>query len=186
MKKPLTISSSPTEDFIEVTKKITTGHPFSDAILSLTAGNQIQLDGPYGEFVLKGDQNKIAMLSGGIGITPFRSMCRYATDSKLNTDIFLCYANKTPEDIVFKQEFHQMENENPHFKIVNTITREDPNWNGQTGRISAQMIKDELPDYGQRLFYLCGPPPMMDAMQDFLQELGISKQKIIVEKFPTN
>lgn len=185
-KKPLTISSSPTEDFIEVTKKITPGHEFSDAILPLTVGEELQLDGPYGRFVLDPKQNKVAMLSGGIGITPFRSMSRFATDSKLQTDIVLCYGNKTSEDIVFKQEFDQMENENPHFKIIHTLSREDSTWTGRTGRIDATMIKNDLPDYRRRMFYLCGPPPMMNAMIVFLQELGVPKQKIIVEKFPTN
>jgi len=131
-------------------------------------------------------KKKVAMLSGGIGITPFRSMCRYATDSKLETDIILCYGNKTSDDIVFKQEFDQMKKQNKHFKIIHTLSRDDPNWTGRTGRIDATMITHDLPDYAQRMFYLCGPPPMMDAMQGYLQELNVPKQKIIVEKFPTN
>lgn len=186
LKKPLTISSSPTENFIEVTKKITQGHEFSDAIASIDVGDEVEFDAPYGQFVLKEKQNKIAMLSGGIGITPFRSMCRYATDSGLDTDIVIFYGNKTSKDIVFKEEFEQMENENENFKIVNTLTRQDSSWKGHSGHIDANLIKDELSDYPQRLFYLCGPPGMMDAMQDLLQELGIAKEKIMVEKFPTN
>ncbi|MDG6223611.1 MAG: xylene monooxygenase [Candidatus Bathyarchaeota archaeon] len=186
LRKPLTLSSSPTEDFIEVTKKLTDGHEFSEAFKHLDVGDEVQLDAPYGQFVLDEKQNKIAMLSGGIGITPFRSICRYATDLKLKTDIFLFYGNKTSKDIVFKQEFDQMKDENQQFKIVYTLTRQDPNWTGQTGHIDANLIKNELPDYSQRMFYLCGPPGMMKAMQDFLQELGVTKQKISVEKFPTN
>lgn len=186
LKKPLTISSSPTEDFIEVTKKLTQGHEFSEAIDSLAIGDEVQLNAPYGQFVLDQKQKKIAMLSGGIGITPFRSMCRYATDLQLEKDIVLFYGNKTSEDIVYKQEFDQMEKKNQNFKIVNTLTRQDMNWNGHTGHIDSNMITIELPDYAQRLFYLCGPPMMMQAMQDFLQDLNVSKQKIIVEKFPTS
>lgn len=186
LKKPLTISSSPTEPFLEITKKITPGHEFSDSIVALSLGDEVQLDAPYGQFTLDTAQNKVAMLSGGIGITPFRSMCRYATDSKLETDIVLCYGNKTSEDIVFKQEFDQMEKQNNHFKIIHTLSREDPNWTGRTGRIDATMITNDLPDYTQRMFYLCGPPPMMDSLQGFLEELNVPKQKIIVEKFPTN
>ncbi|MFZ7138658.1 MAG: ferredoxin--NADP reductase [archaeon] len=185
LKKPLTISSSPTENFIEVTKKITTGHDFSDAFDSVCVGDTIQLDAPFGTFVLDPTQTKIAMLSGGIGITPFRSMCRYATDSKLETDIFLCYGNKTSEDIVFKQEFDHMKKENQHLKIIHTLSREDSNWNGRTGRIDIDLIKNELPDYDQRVFYLCGPPPMMVAIQNFLQDLNVTKERIIMEKFPT-
>ena len=185
LKKPLTISSSPTEDFIEVTKKITAGHQFSEAINSVKVGDEIQLNAPFGEFVLDKTQAKIAMLSGGIGITPFRSMCRYATDLQLETDIVLIYGNKTSQDIVFKQEFDQMQKKNQNFKIVNTLTRQNSNWDGNTGHIDVGMINNELPDCSQRLFYLCGPPNMMDAMQHLLQKLGVNKEKIRVEKFPT-
>lgn len=184
LKKPLTISSSPTEDFIEVTKKFTQGHEFSNAMASINVGDELEFDAPYGQFVLEENQHKIAMLSGGIGITPFRSMSRYVIDSGLDTEITLFYGNKTSKDIVFKEEFETMENENKQFKIVNTLTQPDSNWKGHTGRIDAKLIKDELPDYAQRLFYLCGPPGMMNAMQDLLHELGVTKEKIMVEKFP--
>ena len=71
LKKPLTISSSPTEDFLEVTKKITVGHEFSDSIVALSVGDELELDAPYGQFTLDAAQNKVAMLSGGIGITSY-------------------------------------------------------------------------------------------------------------------
>ncbi len=186
IKKPITISSSPTEDFLEVTKKITVGHEFSEAINSLAVGDELQVDAPFGNFTLDPNQNKIAMLSGGIGITPFRSMCRYATDSKLKTDIFLFYGNKTSQDIVFKQEFEQIKKQNIHFNIVHTLTRQDSNWKGHTGRIDTNMIQQEIPDYTQRLFYLCGPPGMVKAMENLLNELDIYKKQIVVEKFGTN
>ncbi len=185
LKKPLTISSSPTEDFIEITKKITGGHEFSEAIDSVEVGDEIQLNAPYGEFVLDKTQTKVAMLSGGIGITPFRSMCRYATDLPLETDIVLFYGNKTSQNIVFKEEFDQMQKENQNFRIVNTLTRQEPNWKGHTGHIDVEMIKNELPDYSQRLFYLCGPPGMMNVLQSLLVKLDVFKEKIMVEKFPT-
>ena len=182
-KKPLTISSSPTEDFIEVTKKLTSGHSFSDSMSSISIGDELQIDAPFGQFVLDEPQKKIAMFSGGIGITPFRSMCKYAIDSGLETDIVLLYGNKTSEDIVFKDEFDLMQETNNHFKIVHTLSREDSNWNGHIGHIDGNMVKIELPDYSQRLFYLCGPPGMVKAMEDLLEGLEVSKKQIIKEKF---
>ena len=80
LKKPFTISSSPTEEFIEFTKKLT-GHEFSNMLNSLQVGDYIKIDAPYGKLVLDKQQKKICMLSGGIGITPLRSICRYAKRS---------------------------------------------------------------------------------------------------------
>ena len=72
MKKPFTLSSSPTEDFIEITKKLT-GHSFSNMLADLKPGDQVSINGPCGEFTFLEEYKRIGMLSGGIGITPLRN-----------------------------------------------------------------------------------------------------------------
>ena len=69
VKKPLSLSSSPTEEFLAVTKRLT-GHEFSNAFLSIKKADTIRFTGPYGNFTFRGEHAKVAMLSGGIGITP--------------------------------------------------------------------------------------------------------------------
>jgi len=179
--KHLTISSSPTENFLEITKRLT-GHPFANALLSLEPGDIIRIRGPYGKFVL-GDYKKIGMLSGGIGITPLRSMIKYSTDKALSTRIILIYSNKNENDIAFNDEFQAIQRYNPNLKVINTITEPNRYWNGSEGRINSEMIRKYLPDYKDRVFYISGPEKMVNAMQILLNDLEIPESQIRKEYF---
>jgi ferredoxin-NADP reductase len=107
MKKPFSISSSPTEEgFIEFTKKLT-DHPFSSALATMKVGDWAAGDGPYGNFTFTGEFDKVAMLSGGVGITPLMSICRYCMDTRSEAKITLLYGNRTEKDIVFQKEFEE-------------------------------------------------------------------------------
>jgi ferredoxin-NADP reductase len=181
--KPLSLSSSPTENFLQVTKRLT-GHEFSNALLSLKKGDTIKFSGPYGNFTLNGEHEKIAMLSGGIGITPLRSMIKYCTDKGLATDIFLFYSNRQEDDIPFKDEFEALKAKNPNLTIINTLTRPGPSWKDRIGRIDADMIKELLPNYANWTFYSSGPQRMVDSMLLLLKEMSIPEKQARKEYFP--
>ena len=180
----LSISSSPTErGYIEFTKKITQSD-FSMALNSLKPGDPLIVKYPMGNFTLKSDYKKIAFLSGGIGITPIRSMAKFAVDSKLDIDMILVYANRSIKDIVFKEDFDIMQKQHPKLKVAHVLCESAPGFKCVVGLISAQVIKNEIPDYPQRKFYICGPPLMLEAMQRILtEELLLPNENIITEKF---
>ncbi len=183
LKKHFTISSSPTErNFVEVTKKLT-GSKFSNALDALKVGDWARLDAPYGIFTFEGEIEKIGMLSGGIGITPLRSMCKYCTDMRLKTKITLLYSNHRERDIVFGKEFEEMQERNKNLKVVLTVSESSESWTGRRGRINAQMIEKEIPDYMERVFYTCGPPGMVEAMEKILRNLGVPENQIKTENF---
>nr|WP_091708662.1 FAD-binding oxidoreductase [Methanolobus vulcani] len=176
--KPFTLSSSPTEkDHIEFTKKLT-GHEFSNILDSMVPGDKATVKGPFGKLTFEGEHAKIALLSGGIGITPMISICKYCTDMKLDTDIMLICSDKTEEDMIFKEELEEMEKQNPNLKVFHTLTRASENWTGCRERICENLILRELPDYSERTFYVCGPPPMVDAMVELLQSMRIPDSEI--------
>lgn len=181
--KPLSFSSSPTEDHLQVTKRLT-GHEFSNAFLSLKEGDVIRFSGPYGSFTFQGEHEKIAMLSGGIGITPLRSMIKYCTDRSIATDIVLFYSNRAEDDIPFGDELEALKGKNQKLTIINTLTRPGIAWKGRTGRIDAMMIRELLTDYQDRVFYTSGPKKMVEAMQLALHELNIPASRIRKEYFP--
>jgi ferredoxin-NADP reductase len=184
LKKHFTISSSPTEtDHLEFTKKLT-GSTFSDTLNSMKSGDWTKIDGPNGDFTFTGEHPKIGLLSGGIGITPLRSICKYCTDKKLGTDIVLLYGNRTEQDIVFREDLEQMQTENKNLKAVFTISEPTSTWKGHTGRIDEEMIKQEIRDYAERTFYTCGPPSMVEAMKNLLKKLKIPRKQIKTEDFP--
>jgi ferredoxin-NADP reductase len=176
-----TISSSPTEDYLMFTKKITDSE-YSQTLDTCKGGEWFKLWGPFGEFTFSGEYPKLGFLSGGIGITPLRSILRYIVDKKLPTDVKMLYANKTEADIVYKDELEQMQQQDRNIRIEHVLTRE-PDWKGLKGHVNAQMIKEQIPDYLERVFYICGPPGMNAALSKELKALGMPDDKIRLEDF---
>jgi len=181
--KHLTISSSPTEDFLEVTKRLT-GHEFSNALGAAKAGDRVMIRGPYGDFTFQGEHDRVCMLSGGIGITPLRSMIRYSTDKGLSARIVLLYSNSHEDEIVFGDDLESMARQNPNLNVVNTITKPSPAWKGLKGRIDRDMIVREVPDYANHVFFTSGPRKMVDAILALLKDLGLPENQIKQEYFP--
>lgn len=177
-----TISSSPTEDFLEFTKKIDTGSVYTNALNSFKGGEWAKINGPFGDFTYSGEPIKIGALTGGIGITPLRSICKYCVDQKLATDIKMLYANRAEKDIVFRDQFEEMRKADPHLVVENVLTRE-PQWQGLKGHVDARMIAEQIPDYQSRVFYVCGPPSMNAAMVKELKALQVPDSQIKLEDF---
>lgn len=185
--KHFSFSNSPTEKgYVEFTKRITESR-FSKALDNLKIGGWAKLRMPYGAFTFEGEYEKVAFLSGGIGITPIRSICRFVTDTKLPTDIILFYGNNKEEDIIFRQDLNEISSINKNVRIVYTLTSPDidrQSWRGRVGYIDDKMIREEIADYKERVFYICGPPKMVEVLTDTLKnKLGIEKHKIKIENF---
>jgi ferredoxin-NADP reductase len=176
-----TISSSPTEDYLMFTKKITDS-PYSQALDRMKGGEWFRLWGPYGNFDFSGEYPKLGFLSGGIGITPLRSMLRYIMDKKLLTDVKMLYANHTEADIVFRDELEEIQRQDNKIMIENVLTRE-PGWKGLKGHINSDMIMQQIPDFKERVFYICGPPSMNTALSKELKALEMPDDKIKIEEF---
>ncbi len=185
--KHFSFSNSPTEEgFIEFTKRLT-GSEFSNALDKLKPGDKARIKAPYGNFTFEGEHERIAFLSGGIGITPIRSISKFVVDKRLSTDMVLFYGNNTKKDIIFKDDFDAMSADKKEFKVVYTLTSDsidENSWHGRRGYIGADMIREEMPDYKDRVFFLCGPPSMVEILQNTLKnELAVTKDNIVVENF---
>ena len=183
-KRYLSFSSSPTEKgHLEFTKKLTDS-VFSNLLGTLRPGDNVKIEYPFGNFTLRSGCEKIAFLSGGIGITPIRSICKYIVDEDLGVDIALLYANCAVSDIVFREDFELMQKQYARLKLVHVLSEGAPEFKYVSGRITAGVIKDNITDYLQRKFFICGPPAMVDAMKKILgQELFLPKENIITENF---
>ena len=182
-RKPFSISSSPTEEgYIEFTKKLT-GHPFSERLDALKVGDPVVVEAPFGGFTFEGEYERIGLLSGGVGITPLRSICKYCTDMKLDANIILIYGNRTEKDIIFREDLEQMQRQNKNLRIVLTLDEPSEGWNGETGIITTDIIKKNVADYEARVFYTCGPPGMIQAMTNLLKNFNIPEKHIRTENF---
>jgi ferredoxin-NADP reductase len=183
LSKHFSFSSSPTErEHVEFTKKFTDSE-FSLALKTLKLDDWARIDAPYGNFTFEGEYERIGMLAGGIGITPLISICKYCTDKQLNTKITLLYGCRTPIDIAFRNELEEMQRQNRSLKVVLTVNEPTADWNGAVGVIIADMVKREIPDYKETMFYTCGPPPMVEVMEKLVESLGLPKTQLKREYF---
>lgn len=183
--KAFSISSSPTEKgYIEFTKKISKSD-FSQALDRLEIGRSYSLRFPLGRFTFEGEHEKVAFLSGGIGVTPIRSIFKNASDKQIPADMILLYSSRTPDYLIFRSDFELMGRAHHRLNIIYTLTHCDERVQGcRVGYINAEMVKKEVPDYAQRVFYICGPPGMVQAMrQMLLTKLFVSQEKIVTEDF---
>lgn len=185
------IASSPNSEYIDLTIKLY--GLFTHHMFTLKEGSSWSVRGPYGHFMLDIESDDdIVLLGAGVGVTPLMSMARYLSEIKSDRRMLLLYSNKKPKDIIYHNELQLLERMNPNLKIVYTLTRlQDKlihSWPGLTGRISSEMIKQEVQTWqretGKQLVsYSCGPVPMLNTVEKCLLELEWSKEKIHYEKF---
>jgi glycine betaine catabolism B len=183
--RSFTMASSPTEkDFILVSTRIR-DTPFKKRLANLDLGTLVKITAPLGKFILSEDYSRsVVLLSGGIGVTPFRSMIKYAADKQLPINIMLFDSNRNQGNILYKEEFDKCVNANKNLKIIYTITGKgqegsssspstlDDDWKGESGFINKAMLAKYLTpaDLNNSIFFICGPPGMLKAMQKLLQD----------------
>jgi ferredoxin-NADP reductase len=180
-------ADSPTESQVELTTRLT-GSVFKDSLDALPIGAEAQIQGPYGAFLFGYDKPQIAFLTGGIGVTPIRSMLRYLADtngaSRLpGQELIVFYGSMTEDGIVYKDEFDEFERTIPGLRVVHVITNPTPEWKGYGGFITAGIIRAELSEPADWTYYVVGPPPMITAMDRVLGQLEIPQGQIVVESF---
>ena len=150
-------------------------------------GSKLFVIPPVGRFlpVLEPEKHLVC-IAGGSGVTPFRGFAREATLRKLETKITILYSVRTTEDIIFNDEFRELEQKNPHFKFNVTCTRlsdSDP-WPGRRGRIGADWVKEQISNINNTIFYACGPNALVDnAERLVLEELQCPKEQLKLEKW---
>ena len=190
VKRNYTIASTPTRPvYCEVTikreKKGLVSRHMHDQIKE---GDMIQVTAAAGQFTFTGaEASRVALLAAGVGITPLMSILRYLTDQNWGGEIYLIYSCKTEGDIIFREEIEKLQRRFPNFHLTLTLTRATgTSWNGNVGRIDAQLLMRVIPGVTDLPFYLCGPTEMIKATGDLLQQLGVAQANIHTESFGIN
>ena len=183
---PFTISSSPTFPGVQ-TATIKESGDFTRSIGMVRAGDLLAVQAPFGRFsyLLHPDEKDIVFIAGGIGITPIMSMLRHMRDSAADLDVHLLYANRSEEDIVFRKELEELSSgKATRLRVTHVLAKPGEGWTGERGRIDWPMIKKNVSgDLKAKAFYLCGPPPMMNALITSLIENGIPSRQVRAERF---
>jgi len=181
--KYLSFSSSPTKNYFEVTKKLSTSI-FSNRLRSLKKGDKVSFKAPFGNCVFKDSFKKVGFLIGGIGITPVISILEYIVDKDINTDALLLYSNSTEEDIAFKQELDTWQSRNRRIRVIFTVTSCQPqDERCERGYIDKELLHKKTDDVKERIFYIFGPPKMVDAMKNICLESECVAENIKIENF---
>lgn len=182
--RTFTIASAPHEENLTFTTR-KTGSGFKRTLEEGTL-ERIELFGPRGEMVRNPDKTAV-MIAGGIGITPFRSMILDAVHKKNETPVLLIYANPTLERCVYHDLFTGLDQDDSiHFNYVPTLTnleRIPADWNGEQGRVDSDFIKHHVPEYNETIFYLCGPPQMVNDLESELKKHSVDSEQIRSESF---
>ena len=184
--RSLSIASAPHERSLMIAMRLR-ATAFKRTLNSLPTGAELLLQGPYGSMTLsKNGARPVVLLAGGIGITPFRSLIWNAAESLSPRRIFLFYSVRVPEEAAFLEELQEMEKFNERYKLICTVTQPEKartSWQGETGRISIEMLSKWIPDLSVPIYYIAGPPGMVTGVRQMLIGSGIPEEDIRAEEF---
>jgi ferredoxin-NADP reductase len=171
-----TNSAAPSEKHVMISTRFTDDHgsSFKKALSALKIGDQIEADAPEGDFTLDDPTRNYIFIAGGIGITPFRSILTEADATGQKLKVHLLYANRT-DDIPFRKEFDQLSSKNPGLKIDYIVSPE---------KIDQEKIKAALEGAENPIVYISGPEPMVEALNNDLQKLGVKEDHLKTDYFP--
>lgn len=181
-----TLSASPTEEHLRITTRILKS-TFKLALADVKIGDKVKMRGPWGDFILpqENKNSSLVFIAGGIGMTPYRSILKYVFDSGIKRNITLFVSYKTEDQILFREELEKISSENPHIKIITTITDEnEKNWEGERGRITPDVLKRHLDSLKDNLYYIAGPDPLVEGVKKLLLSAGVVQDMILEDGFP--
>lgn len=188
--RPYSISSAPFEarkenGYVEITVRRSRGDGFISDYLndSLKVGDRVQGTMGCGQFYFEPlrDSRKVVALAGGVGITPFAAMAKEVKNGTLDIDLTILYGSVSSDDIVLKDELATCECDKVH--VVNVLSGDEPDWQGERGFLSAELIK-KYSD-GDVSYFICGPQAMYLYLREELKKLEIPQRRIRFEVFGT-
>ena len=156
---------------------------FKRALAHLPIGSAIKFAGPTGRFTLHDSEDIPAVfIAGGIGIAPFYSMIKHAQATKRKQPLQLFYGNAVETDAAFLAELNALTH--PNFQLIAALDQPNPDWQGEVGFINEAMLRKHIKDLAAPIYYLCGSPTMVTALQAVLTEMGIDEARVQTEDFP--
>jgi ferredoxin-NADP reductase len=184
--RSFSIASAPHETELMIATRMR-DTAFKRVLKAMPPGSEIEVKGPYGRMTLHDDPARPAVfLTGGIGITPFRSIALEATHAGLAHRLYLFYSNRRPEDAAFFDELGELEKANPHYRFIATMTSAAGSkrpWTGETGYINVEMLSRFMDDLESPIYYVAGPEGLVTAMRKTLGEAGVSDAELRAEEF---
>jgi ferredoxin-NADP reductase len=176
-RRTFSLASAPFEPELAVATRMREGSAFKRALKALPIGAPVRLTGPLGAMTLHEDPARAALfIAGGIGITPFRSMLLQADHDRLPHRLLLAYSNRRREHAAFLAELQALQQRNARFRLLALMTDVD-------GMINEEMLQRFTADVAAPVYYLAGPPAMVEAMKAILARMGVGAADVRSEEF---
>jgi len=161
----------------------------SSYLFTLKPGDRVTLSGPYGDFFIKDTGREMCFIGGGAGMAPLRAhIFHQLLTVKTRRRMSFWYGARSKKELFYEDQFRELEKNYDHFTFVVALSAPEPenHWEGPTGYIHQvaydRYLKDH-PDPTEIEYYLCGPPPMLEAVRKMLHELGVEPEMIAFDDF---
>jgi ferredoxin-NADP reductase len=186
------IASPPEDKYLMLTvERIEDGEVSPYLTDGLIVGDRIELRGPIGGYFVwdardrKNDRSPLFLAAGGSGIAPLMAMLRHRANSAATVPTRLLYSSRSYEDIIYREELDRLSAEDSSLHVIHTLTRQRPlDWTGYGRRIDLMMLADTAwPTAEKPLAFTCGPTALVEAVADYLLELGYEPERIKTERF---
>jgi len=157
---------------------------YTMAVKDVPSGTTVYLDGPHGAFCPdREDSTGFVFIGGGIGVTPIMCMLRTFADRGDRGSHLLLYANRTWEDVVFREELVELR-QRLDLRVVHVLSHPHDEWDGPRGHLDAELLAEHLPpDHQSRQFFVSGPPGLITAAEQALKEVGVPSNRVHLESF---
>lgn len=171
-----TIASAPYERHVMVTTRFAgaKGSTFKKTLKALKKGDTMEISDLDGDFIVTDARKDYVFIAGGIGITPFRSILKQAEHERKLLRVQLLYSNRK-QVAAYKKEFDAMAKRNPRFKVHYLFHPQ---------RIDKQTVRDLVPDFKKKTFYVSGPEPMVESIGKMLRQIGLPQKQLKQDWFP--
>jgi Na+-transporting NADH:ubiquinone oxidoreductase subunit F len=162
----------------------------SSFMFNLKPGDKCMISGPFGEFFVKEDSDReMVYIGGGAGMAPLRSHIFHLFDTlKSGRKVSYWYGGRSLRELFYIDHFRAIEKKFPNFKFHIALSEPQPedNWKGPVGFIHTVTLDHYLKDHEDPTeieYYMCGPPPMIAAVNHMLYDLGVEKEMIAYDEF---
>lgn len=150
----------------------------------LKEGDELYVNGPYGDFYLREEGRELVLIAGGSGLAPIRSIIHYILEDNIDRHMTFFFGAVTKKDLYYIEYFEELQKKYPNFRYIPALSKPDPNdaWIGETGLIT-EVVARHIKDSNDKGAYLCGSPGMINACLNVLKTIGFTDDTIFYDKF---
>jgi predicted ferric reductase len=158
----------------------------SGVVPKVQPGARAWVDGPHGVFTIDREEGAgYGLIGGGVGITPLRSMVLAMEERGDVRPIVLFYGAGDEADLTFDEELAELDRRMDNLSVVRVLSKPGEGWTGESGYVNEDILRRHLPEklLTRFQYFICGPGPLMDAMETALPKIGVPHDRVHTERF---